>query len=144
MVDVNIRALTTLTRHYAGKRMLGREQGENPECGVYRRVPTGSWNGGVLRNQVARAVLLEVAPRIEGDGVTVTTYAPGYVETGFGEVAGMNLRREIKSWERDSRQQGRLDRCEGNGEGQARGDSVFSTSRSRCSGGCSPSGFSWR
>ena len=30
--------------------------------------------------------------------MTVTCLCPGYVETGFGEVAGMNLRREIKSW----------------------------------------------
>ena len=99
MVDVNIRALTTLTRHYAGEN-AGQGQRENPECGVYRRFPAGPWNGG--RYCATKSYVLSFSrslhSELKGSGVTVTCLCPGYVETGFGEVAGMNLRGEIKSW----------------------------------------------
>ena len=84
----------------------------------------GPWNGGVLRNQVVRAVLLEVAPLgVEGDGGDSDLPMPRIRRDRFRGGRGDEPPGGDQVVERDSRQQGRLDRCEGDGEGQARGDS---------------------
>ena len=98
MVDVNIRALTTLTRHYAAK-MLGRGKGRILNVASIAAFQPGP---GMAAYCATKSYVLSFSrslhSELKGSGVTVTCLCPGYVDTGFGEVAGMNLRREIKSW----------------------------------------------
>ena len=98
MVDVNIRALTTLTRHYAGKMMV-RGGGRILNVASIAAFQPGP---GMAAYCATKSYVLSFSrslhSELKGSGVTVTCLCPGYVETGFGEVAGMNLRGEIKTW----------------------------------------------
>ena len=88
MVDVNIRALTTLTRHYAGK-MLGRGKGRILNVASIAAFQPGP---GMAAYCATKSYVLSFSrslhSELKGTGVTVTCLCPGYVETGFGEVAG--------------------------------------------------------
>ena len=98
MVDVNVRALTTLTRHYAEK-MLVRGGGRILNVASIAAFQPGP---GMAAYCATKSYVLSFSrslhSELKGSGVTVTCLCPGYVETGFGEVAGMNLRGEIKTW----------------------------------------------
>ena len=97
MVDVNIRALTGLSRYY-GDMMVTKGSGRilnvasiaafQPGPGMAVYCATKSY---VL--SFSRALYSEM----RGTGVSVTSLCPGYVDTGFQEVAGMSLR-GVESW----------------------------------------------
>tara|TARA_Y100000994_G_scaffold160494_1_gene131722 strand:+ start:327 stop:1055 length:729 start_codon:yes stop_codon:yes gene_type:complete len=98
MVDVNVRALTGLSRHY-GDRMVTKGGGRILNVASIAAFQPGP---GMAVYCATKSYVLSFSrslhSELKGSGVTVTCLCPGYVETGFGEVAGMNLRGEIKSW----------------------------------------------
>ena len=93
MVDVNVRALTTLSRHFAGK-MLGRGSGRILNVASIAAFQPGP---GMAAYCATKSYVLSFSrslhSEMRGTGVTVTCLCPGYVETGFQEVAGMSLSR---------------------------------------------------
>ena len=98
MVDVNVRALTGLSRYY-GDRMVSNGGGRILNVASIAGFQPGP---GMAVYCATKSYVLSFSrslhSELKGSGVTVTCLCPGYVETGFGEVAGMNLRGEIKSW----------------------------------------------
>ena len=98
MVDVNVRALTGLSRYY-GERMVSNGGGRILNVASIAGFQPGP---GMAVYCATKSYVLSFSrslhSELKGSGVTVTCLCPGYVETGFGEVAGMNLRGEIKSW----------------------------------------------
>ena len=98
MVDVNVRALTGLSRYY-GDRMVSNGGGRILNVASIAGFQPGP---GMAVYCATKSYVLSFSrslhSELKGSGVTVTCLCPGYVKTGFGEVAGMNLRGEIKSW----------------------------------------------
>ena len=98
MVDVNVRALTGLSR-YSGERLVSNGGGRILNVASIAGFQPGP---GMAVYCATKSYVLSFSrslhSELKGSGVTVTCLCPGYVETGFGEVAGMNLRGEIKSW----------------------------------------------
>ena len=98
MVDVNVRALTGLSRYY-GERMVSNGGGRILNVASIAGFQPGP---GMAVYCATKSYVLSFSrslhSELKGSGVTVTCLCPGYVETGFGEVAGMNLRGEITSW----------------------------------------------
>ena len=98
MVDVNVRALTGLSRYY-GERMVSNGGGRILNVASIAGFQPGP---GMAVYCATKSYVLSFSrslhSELKGSGVTVTCLCPGYVKTGFGEVAGMKLRGEIKSW----------------------------------------------
>lgn len=97
MVDVNVRALTSLSRHFAGK-MLERGGGMILNVASIAAFQPGP---GMAAYCATKSYVLSFSRSLHSEmrrtGVTVTCLCPGYVETGFQEVAGMSLR-GVESW----------------------------------------------
>jgi len=97
MVDVNVRALTSLTRHYSGA-MRSKGGGRILNVASIAAFQPGP---GMAVYCATKAYVLSFSralhSELKGSGVTVTALCPGFVETGFQEVAGMNLR-WVESW----------------------------------------------
>ena len=97
MVDVNVRALTGLARHYSGL-MRARGSGKILNVASIAGYQPGP---GMAVYCATKAYVLSFSralhSELKGTGVTVTALCPGYVDTGFQEVAGMSLR-GVESW----------------------------------------------
>ena len=89
IIDVNVKALVTLTQRF-GADMAARRRGRILNVGSTAGFMPGP-NQAVyfatkaFVNSFSQAISHELRPR----GVTCTVLAPGYVETEFAEVAGM-------------------------------------------------------
>lgn len=97
MVDVNIRALTSLSQHY-GDRMASRGSGRILNVASIAAFQPGP---GMAVYCATKSYVLSFSralhSEMRGAGVTVTCLCPGYVDTGFQEVAGMSLR-GVEAW----------------------------------------------
>ena len=97
MVDVNVRALTGLSRHY-GDRMVAKGSGRILNVASIAAFQPGP---GMAVYCATKSYVLSFSramhSEMRGTGVTVTCLCPGYVDTGFQEVAGMSLR-GVESW----------------------------------------------
>mgnify|MGYP003320791059 FL=1 len=97
MVDVNIRALTGLSRYY-GDRMVTKGSGRILNVASIAAFQPGP---GMAVYCATKSYVLSFSralhSEMRGTGVSVTSLCPGYVDTGFQEVAGMSLR-GVESW----------------------------------------------
>ena len=89
MIDLNVRALVTLTHHFGGA-MAARGAGRVLQVGSTAGFAPGPQQAVYFAtkafvNSFSQAVDYELRPR----GVTCTLLAPGYVETGFADRADL-------------------------------------------------------
>lgn len=91
IIDVNIRALTSLGHHYASS-MQSRGGGRILNVASIAAFQPGP---GMAVYCASKAFVLSLSRAMSAElkktGVTVTALCPGYVETGFQGVSGMRL-----------------------------------------------------
>ena len=91
IIDVNIRALTSLGHHYASS-MQSKGGGSILNVASIAAFQPGP---GMAVYCASKAFVLSLSramsAELKGTGVTVTALCPGYVETGFQKVSGMRL-----------------------------------------------------
>ena len=91
IIDVNIRALTSLGHHYASS-MQSKGGGRILNVASIAAFQPGP---GMAVYCASKAFVLSLSramsAELRGSGVTVTALCPGYVETGFQKVSGMRL-----------------------------------------------------
>ena len=89
MVDLNVRALTELTRHYVGP-MVARGHGRMLQVGSTAGFLPGPLQAVYYASKAyVNSLSQALAEELRGTGVTVTLLAPGPVATEFFDVAGM-------------------------------------------------------
>ncbi len=91
MIDLNVRALTHLSRHY-GKKMAGKGRGRILNVASIAAFTPGP---GMAVYCATKAYVLSFSRALHDElrpkGVSVTALCPGFVETGFQEVAGLDF-----------------------------------------------------
>ncbi|MBD3664114.1 SDR family NAD(P)-dependent oxidoreductase [Sulfitobacter aestuariivivens] len=90
MIDLNVKALVTLTHHFGGK-MAKRGKGKILNVGSTAGFMPGPMQAIYFATKAfVKSFSEAVDHELRKDGVTCTVLAPGYVRTGFAEAADLD------------------------------------------------------
>ncbi|MBS1303987.1 SDR family oxidoreductase [Loktanella sp. SALINAS62] len=97
MIDLNVKALVTLS-HNIGQQMALRGSGRILNVGSTAGMMPGPLQAVYFASKAfVRSYSLALAHELAPKGVTVTVLAPGYVKTGFADVADLQGTNLVKS-----------------------------------------------